>query len=237
MPTKSLYLDDETDLIANEVMSDSGYKISHLFRHFLQLWKSAEGQLSNLAVVQDCSLLPITGNNSLLNILGNIDPQKIKKIFLMGVSMHSAIINNKSNWENFLDNGGHLQVILQGDMKDINSKTIAAISQLRRVSIEELLQRRRMSENMLLQLRCSVNPSNAGYLEIKESGDILLTYSAIVIWKCDKASSVDVQIHPYVAGYKFNRGARFIISTSESSRSYSALVKPLADLWDSSRTI
>ena len=236
MPTRSIYLDDATDAIANELMESTGQRMSTMFREFLVRWKAAQGLISHLAVIQDTSALIMGDEDDPYRVDRWVDTGNTKKVFLMGVTMRDLLVRYEELWRVLLSNGARVQVLRQGGLQNRTSEIAAVLASPRghigddESAKKELFDRRGESNEVLRRLALGLNGAS-DRLEVRDSDDRLLTYSQLLIWKQNPSGEVDAQLHPYVPGYRFSPGPRFIVSTNESSRSFSALIKPVADLW------
>ena len=231
MPTRSIYLDAETEKLASEIVERTGSNLSQLFRDFLFQKQFVRDATGEMAVVQDCSILPMLIEDDPYSFDHWIDVSNTRRVLLMGVTMRDALVRNEALWVSLLRHGGQLHVLRQGDLENSESSTTRVLARMRLDDGTRLFQRRNESEQALGMIREQLTTEEQSRLVIRDSREQLLSYSAVVIWKIEPIGKVDVQIHPYFPGYDYNRGPRFILSTEENSRSFAALMKPITDLW------
>jgi len=236
LPTRSVYLDEETDRLASELMQATGAKLSALFHEFLLRMKAVQGMAGHLAIVQDCSTLRMSADGDPYRFETWVDQKNTRKVLLMGVTMRDALVHHAEVWENLLGNGAAIHVLLQGDLDSDESETTRVLARMRLDNGQRLVERKERANAVLKQLS-ELASTRPGVLEVRQTGQRLLTYSAVMIWKHSPMGEVEGQIHPYFPNYDYNRGPRFIVSTSESSRSFAALMKPIDDLWATSETV
>ncbi len=257
MPTRSVYLDSDTLRIATDVMSATGHKLSYLFGEFLRIWeaagfeansfseirdclniwRAAGFEASNLAIVQDCSVSPIGNKSDPYSFDNWVTEENTRQIMLTGITMRNACVIHAGLWRSLLKGGVDIQILLQGGFESEDTGVVSYVTKLKGIDPIELKELRRETDGALAQITEGLDSDCQKRLEVRQLEDTPLTYSAIVIWRKGKKADVDIQIHPYVFGHAHARGARFITTTNEASRSYTALIKPIADLWTRAKRI
>lgn len=257
MPTRSVYLDNDTNKIATDIMSTTGHKLSYLFseflkiwgsvglqsnkvsdiQDFLRIWRAAGFQAGNLAIIQDCSVSPIGSTTDPYSFRNWVSVENTRQIMLVGITMRNACVTYASLWRDLLVGGVNIRILLQGGLESVDTDIMLYLARLKGITPIELQQLRCDTDQALAQVTTGLDSNCQQRLEVRRHEDTPFTYSAVVIWRKGKKAEVDIQIHPYVLGYTHGRGARFINTTNEDSRSYAALIKPIADLWTKAKHI
>jgi hypothetical protein len=236
MPTRSIYLDDKTDQLAEEVLKTTGVKLSLLFKEFLELKKSSLGMQSQMALIQDCSTLALGNEDDPYTFERWMDATKVKRVLLVGITLRDVLANHESLWNQVVKLGGKIQVLRQGQLENSDAPVTKVLARMRLDDGTSLTRRQREAERILKNLYIESEKST-GTVEIRNSDDRLLTYSAILVWMLDPPGDIFVQIHPYVASYDLSPGPRFIVKTNENSPSFSAIIRPIVDLWGQSKFV
>lgn len=243
----TIYINRDTADLAKTLSAATGRPVARLFRDFLQhLQHSLDGSEPTAIVVGDrvgiegyagevikppppllSTGLEITNDRYGLDKWINVG--STTSVVLVGTTMNSAIAGHMNLWQELLEDGKPLRVLLQGNLNPYDESPCYTPIQLTRDKVES---RRNCSLELLKKLAKSA-PENT--LEVRNSGASLLSYSAILIAKKD--SQADIQIQPYnflnIDSFT-HRPARFVLCTQIGSYVYHVLVDHIEELWQHS---
>lgn len=242
MPTKSIYLDEATDALANELLESTGQSLSVMFREFLLKWRAAQGNISHLAFIQDMSGSPLSAREDPYGFDRWIEVENTRSVFLMGLNLRQGLIKYQDLWKTLLSKGVDINIVRQGGLDDPKSEVAGVLARLRgykgtvEATKEELLRLRLETDEALRNLKRVANKGEGGTLEVRDYPE-LMTFSGAMISKKNPVGALDLQIHPYVPNYAFTPGPRFIVSVNESSRIAAALIQPMAQVWSSAEPV
>jgi hypothetical protein len=206
-----------------------------IFREFLLSWQATGGIIENLAIIDDSAATSPSRSGQPFRFDHWIEtPHPATTILLMGTTLRGALARYEDAWNKFLQRNGHLQILLQGGLEHPDSFIARASAHLRQRSQAVLIARRNETIALLQRLRNTVDVEDQGALEVRQTDD-LLTYSASVLWRID--GHADAQIHPYGPLHDYYKNPRFIVSGSEYSRAFAAVVTPIEHIWDGAQTV
>ena len=232
------HLTEQTEALLNELIEENPEfqeEMPQIFREFLLAWQATGGKIENLAIIDDSVATSPSRPGQPFRFDHWIEtPQTATTVLLMGTTLRGALVRCEDVWKKFLQRNGHLQVLLQGGLEHPDSLITRASAHLRQRSQAVLIARRSETIALLKQLRDTVDVEEQGALEVRQTDD-LLTYSAAVLWRID--GHADAQIHPYGPLHDYYKNPRFIVTGSEDSRAFAAVVTPIEHIWDGAQTV
>lgn len=154
-----------------------------------------------------------------------ISPDSTSKVLLMGTTMAKPLSEYSDLWKKFLNNGGKLFVLFQGELGREEGKPIYTPV---KEDVESVFERRKAALNVVVELSKDI-PKHS--LVVRNSGQTLLSYSAIVAYQ--KRNKVDIQIHPYqfLPEKYMVQSPQFFTSTNLEQATYKLLADPINILW------
>lgn len=241
MPTKSIYLDENTAKLAEDLASNQGIGLSELLREVLTLMSHAPGPIGQLAIVQDCSTIASGLEEDPYRFDTWLDVKNTRKLLLMGTTMYRVLSRYEQVWRTLLSSGAHVQVLLQGGIERMAKERPDSLtaSIILGKNAEDTVKRKNDATNFLRNLYNTIEAEARDRLEARRTQEFVITHSAVLVWDKNPQSKVAVQIHPYtpVNQNRHDKDIRFSFVTSEKSRIYSAIIRPIAEVWSSATSI
>jgi hypothetical protein len=204
----TIYVSAETALLARELEELTGVKASRMFREFVQQYHRTMNSGFGAPANSLAFILPalarwdVTGPKPFLSGSEHVLPEvgdiwshvfnstypKAFKVFLMGKSLEHPISNHKDMWIDFVESGGVLEVLFQGDISSGADPTMRLFATNDpSLNTSKLVARERTSK-FLKQL----SDKNSGQVIVRNSGQLLLTMNAGIIFRID--GTVDMHL-------------------------------------------
>ena len=197
----TLYMSARTAALAREIEERTGQKAGFLLRQFVELYSRmilSSGEAANSASIafalpalaswevnapSPLIGIPATRESSLdiwSEALGDQHPPA-SRVFLMGLTLEHPITNPERLWTDYLQNGGFLQVLIQGDLSGFQDapRIIGAINPP--VNKDRLEARRRTIE----VLKRVVRNTETERVEIRNSGPVQMSNNIGLIFRED----------------------------------------------------
>ncbi len=204
----TIYVSAETARLAREIEDLTGVKASRLFREFIQRYRRAMHTDAGAPVDSLAFVLPalspwdvkgprpflsgaadtsISGYDMWNSVFDSAYP-KAFKAFLMGKSLEHPITNHEDVWIDFVESGGVLEVLFQGDISggaDSEPRLFATNDPAMNKS--KLLARHRTID--FLNELSKLAPDR---VVVRNSGQLLMTMNAGAIFRVD--GTVDMHL-------------------------------------------
>lgn len=204
----TIYVSGETAQLAREIEDLTGVKASRMFREFVQQYRRTMNPdfgapvdslafilpaLSPWDVRGPCPFLSESKDSSSQDkdiwshIFDSSYPRAFKA-FLMGKSLEHPITNHEDVWSDFVESGGVLEVLFQGDISSgMDSAPRLFATNDPALNASKLVARKRTTD-FLKQL----SRKSPEQVVVRNSGQLLLTMNAGIIFRVD--GTVDMHL-------------------------------------------
>jgi hypothetical protein len=243
----SIYMSGDTTRMAREIEEITGVKASRLFRDFVLKYRRAIHPTIGASVDSLAFVLPAMSpwdvnaprpflgkqpndSNSKFDLWQNaFDPAypKAFKVFLMGKSLEHPVTNHKQMWREFVEAGGVMEVLLQGDMSYGSETT----PQLYATTDLALNDSKNVAKNKTLDFLNELGANSGGAVEVRNTGPLLLVMNAGLIFRED--GTVDIHLE---FGFAETLGFRASTITMLANHNppdelYGLVVGAMEELW------
>ena len=208
IPASTIYVSGETAKLAREIEELTGVKASRMFREFVQQYRRTlnagfSAPVDSLAFIQP-ALAPgdVKGPRPFLSGSKNSLPQekdvwnhvfdpahpRAFKVFLMGKSLEHPITNHMNIWTEFVESGGILEVLFQGDI----SSGVDSTHRLYAMKNPALNASKVAARQKTLAFLKQLSSKAPDQIIVRNSGQLLLLMNAGVIFRVD--GTVDMHL-------------------------------------------
>lgn len=153
---------------------------------------------------------------------------------LMGLSLYEAIGGNVRHWQDFLDDGNELRVLLQ----DTHDLTVVLPEHTGELALSAkksgaLQKHERQYQSTVTNLKKLKEKTTSELLEARSTRS-LLSYSAVLLFR---ESTVDVQLQPYLPGSSLCGAPTFISTIPIESDDFRGSTRGIYDIWRNAEVI
>lgn len=205
----TIYVSGETARLAREIEDSTGIKASRLFREFVKRYRRSThpdfgAPVDSLAfVLPALSPWDVKGPRPFLtqpndsstpgydawnSIFGSVYPQAFKA-FLMGKSLEHPITNHEDVWIEFVESGGVLEVLLQGDI----SAGDDSIPKLFATNDPALNASKVVAQQRTLEFLKELSKRAPDKVVVRNTGQLLLTMNAGAIFRDDGTADMHLE--------------------------------------------
>ncbi|MCI0837275.1 MAG: hypothetical protein J4N80_08710 [Chloroflexi bacterium] len=243
----TIYMSGETARMAREIEEVTGVKASRLFREFVQRYRRAIRPGVGINVEALAFILPalspwdvnaprpFLGGEHLDRVAGfdiwegALDPAypKAFKVFLMGKSLEHPVSNHQNMWTQFVESGGNLEILLQGDI----SGGKGAGPQLFATDNPALNSTRSAARQRTIIFLKELAAHAHGNVEVRNTGQLLLHMNAGLIFREDKTVDIHLEFGFGEALSVKSSTATMTATHSPPDEIYSLIVGAMEELW------
>ncbi|MBT3862820.1 MAG: hypothetical protein HOF71_03805 [Chloroflexi bacterium] len=205
----TIYVSGETAQLAREIEELTGVKASRVFREFVQQYRRTMNPDFGAPVDSLAFILPalspwdVRGPRPFLSETEDSSPRdkdlwnhvfdstypRAFKAFLMGKSLEHPITNHEDVWSTFVESGGVLEVLFQGDISSGADSTPRLYATNDPALNASKLSARKRTIDFLKQLS-SKTPDQ---VVVRNSGQLLLTMNAGIIFRVDGTADMHLE--------------------------------------------
>ena len=204
----TIYVSGETAQLAREIEDLTGVKASRMFREFVQQYRRTLNPGFGAPVDSLAFILPalspwdVRGPRPFLSGSKDSSPQdkdvwnhvfdsaypRAFKAFLMGKSLEHPITNHVDVWTDFVESGGILEVLFQGDI----SSGVDSTPRLFATNDPALNASKLAARQKTLAFLKQLSSKAPDQIVVRNSGQLLLLMNAGVIFRVD--GTVDIHL-------------------------------------------